>query len=502
MPRSFPPAPTAGRARLRVPAALLVIGVLVLVGQPVLVSAQVAGVPRPSGAAYFGAWVKPEGSESRQQAILRAEQQINRTYAVDHGYYKWNSPIPTNYDAWTAAAGRIPFLNWSATRTDGSVASWARIASGAEDSWIASRADAFRSFGHPVYLSFEAEPENDVPSSGSPTDYVAATRRIVDVFRARGVSNVTFVWVMMAWSYDQGAAEALKFYPGDGYVDVVGADGYNWYPSRPTAPWRPFSEVMAATRAFAIAHGKPFMAAEYGVQEDPAQPGRKAQWFRDLLVTARAWPELIAVVYFDSNRDAPWTVGTSASSLAAYREIGADPYLRPGTVVPPPSPSPARALTEPEPRRAQPLTQPLAESLPEPSEPEPEPHAGGRVGQHPRRGSAGRSRVGHHVGRSERNRLQRGVGDERRVADLRRRGRSVGSRPGTSSPPVTTRTTAGTSLPPRPRGTDASTSGSARLPPPRRGSSGGSVPAGCVSRSTSSRAGGFASSTRATAGSS
>ncbi len=59
---------------------------------------------------------------------------------------------------------------------------------------------------------------------------------------------------------------------------------------------------MTNTRGFAVGHGKPFMAAEFGVQEDPQVAGRKGAWYQELATTAKEWPELIALVYFDSDK--------------------------------------------------------------------------------------------------------------------------------------------------------------------------------------------------------
>jgi len=290
-------------------------------------SSAASGVPRPVNGVYFGSWVKPLGGESKLQALMAREQQIGRSFAIDHQYYAWNASIPTTHERWTAEQGRIPFVTWNARRSDGTVASWNRIASGAEDAWIAARADAFKGFASPVYLSFHHEPENDVPAVGQPSEFAAAFRRIVDVFRGRGVTNVTFVWTMMAWSFEKQAAEALKFYPGDAWVDVVAADGYNWYPGRTGSKWRSFEEIMSNTRNFAVAHGKTFMAAEYGVQEDPQSATRKGNWFRDVLTTAKKWPELVALVYFDSDKIYRWMPDTSASALSGYRDLAADPYM-------------------------------------------------------------------------------------------------------------------------------------------------------------------------------
>lgn len=312
-------------ARWMAPWAVLVALGGLLLAPPAAATGATGGVPVPQRGVYLGSWVKPLGGVSKREALLARESQIGRTFAIDHQYYRWDSVIPTSHESWTADAGRIPFLSWNSRRSNGTVVPWSRIASGAEDAWISARADAFRAFARPVYLSFHHEPENDVPTFGQPSDYVAAFRRIVDIFRARNATNVTFVWTMMAWSFERQASIASQYYPGDAYVDVVASDGYNWYPGRKGSRWRSFREVMASTRAFAVAHGKPFMAAEYGVQEDPAQPGRKGDWYREILSVISDWPELIALVYFDSDKIYPWMPDTSASSLAGYRDLASDP---------------------------------------------------------------------------------------------------------------------------------------------------------------------------------
>ena len=107
---------------------------------------------------------------------------------------------------WDASTGRLPFVNWVSANSDGSVIPWSSIADGSQDAWIIRRADAFKAFGSPIYLAFHHEPENDLSRFGSPQDYAAAFRHIVDVFRAEGVTNVAFVWNMMGWSFDADRA--------------------------------------------------------------------------------------------------------------------------------------------------------------------------------------------------------------------------------------------------------------------------------------------------------
>jgi hypothetical protein len=300
----------------------------------------------PTTGAYFGSWVAPRGSESVQQAIARIESEVGRKLAIDHQYYKWNSNIPTSHQSWDVNNGRIPFVNWNAANTGGSVVRWSAIANGSQDAWIRTRADAFKAFGSPIYLTFHHEPEDDLSKFGTAADYANAFRHIVTVFRSRGVTNVAFVWTMMSWTFDpRSGRDPNSYYPGDSYVDFIGSDGYNWYPGRAGDVWNSFATIFASTRAFALAHRKPWMAVEYGVQEDRTIAGRKGQWFRDALTTIKSWPELKAVMYYDQNKVYPWQTDTSSTSISGYRTLANDPYLRPGSVggttaPPPPSPVP------------------------------------------------------------------------------------------------------------------------------------------------------------------
>jgi hypothetical protein len=285
----------------------------------------------PTDGAYFGAWVAPRSGETARTAIRRIETQTGRTLRIDHQYYKWNVALPTAHQTWDVENGRIPFVNWNARRTDGSVVRWSAIADGSQDDWIRERADAFRAFGHPIYLSFHHEPENDLAAFGTPAEYAAAFRQIVTVFQSRDVRNVAFVWTMMAWTFDpRSGRDPNSYYPGNAYADIIGSDGYNWYPGRRNARWAPFRQVFEPTYSFALAHDKPVMAVEYGVQEDPAVVGRKAEWLTDALATIRGWPMFKALIYFDETKSGfRWVTDTSSSSTSAYRAIANDAYLSP-----------------------------------------------------------------------------------------------------------------------------------------------------------------------------
>ncbi len=103
--------------------------------------------------------------------------------------------------------------------------------------------------------------------------YVAAYRRIVDVLREQGVTNVRFVWQGSAAGVDEiidgGHEDIADWYPGDGYVDWVGLSWFMHPDETATVPgYRGATpgELSDELVAFARRRGKPVMIAEASPQ--------------------------------------------------------------------------------------------------------------------------------------------------------------------------------------------------------------------------------------------
>ena len=156
---------------------------------------------------------------------------------------------------------------------------------------------------------------------GSPAQFVAAWRHVYDMFQARGVSNARFVWAPIAANYATGVAQS--FYPGNRYVDWIGADGYNWYPGRPGSKWTTFGDIFAAFYAWAAPRGKPLIVAETGAQEDPAVPGGRPHGSRMRPRGSAPTAPIRAVSYFDgiSPKGYDFRVDTSSASFDAWRTM-------------------------------------------------------------------------------------------------------------------------------------------------------------------------------------
>ncbi len=259
-----------------------------------------------------------------QQEMEYLEQKIGRRFAIDHRYYRWDASFPGAVESWTLAAGRLPLLAWVPRKVDGTWFPWHDIVVGKYDSLIHQRARALRDLGKPIMLTFQHEPDtSNYPAS----DFVAAWRRIVDIFRAEGATNVVWVWNLMAYTFLDGGRSPEPYWPGDTYVDWIAADGYNWYGSKSNpGPWRTLTQIFGSWYSWSKSRGKPLMIAETGVLEDTTTPDplRKANWFRDAAATLKTWPEVKAFVYFNPFG---WHFDSSAASTAAFKDLANDPYF-------------------------------------------------------------------------------------------------------------------------------------------------------------------------------
>lgn len=140
--------------------------------------------------------------------------------------------------------------------------------------------------GRPILFSFSHEPEGHASDSlGRNTDFIAAWRRVHDIFVHRGVRNVEYTWTVTSNSFRVPSSDdrsASKWYPGRAYVNNVGTAAYNWHGCGSGASqWLPLSNRAAGPLAFARSRHKKLVLAEWGSQSG----ARRAQWLKD----AKAW---------------------------------------------------------------------------------------------------------------------------------------------------------------------------------------------------------------------
>lgn len=282
----------------------------------------------PSGKVILGAFVQLPGMTSAQ-SLSTLETQIGRKIAINTHYYDWADTFPGAAESADVAAGRTPHITWWGT-------SLSAITNGSQDAAIKARAASIKAFGAPVYIRWGAEMNgNWYAWSGSangnnPAAFVAAWRRIHDLFVAAGATNVAWVWAPNADSHPGGTDTSSwnnwrNYYPGDAYVDWVGIDGYNWGTTGGNT-WQTMGQVMNPIYND-YAGKKPIMLAETGSVETG---GDKAAWIADAAAWMKSHPAVAAFVWFDTNQSSSgldWRVDSSSTSLSAYRTVANDTYF-------------------------------------------------------------------------------------------------------------------------------------------------------------------------------
>jgi hypothetical protein len=246
--------------------------------------------PVPSDGAYFGAWVQPLSytQQGRSDAVVTFESALNRRLDIVHTYRRETETFPTASDFAAARNGSYLLLSWAIDDAQ-------RIASGAEDEFVRSRAREIRSFGYPIFLEFQWE--MDRPNLASvvdgPATYIAAWRHVHQIFASMHVNNVSWVWCPTAAGFADGRAPA--YYPGDDEVDWTCADAY----PGGQAPKEPLATLIGPYLAWAAQNGKPAMLGEFGITH-AVSPADRATWLGQARATIAAHPQIKAVVYFDS----------------------------------------------------------------------------------------------------------------------------------------------------------------------------------------------------------
>ncbi len=265
----------------------------------------------PTCGRLFGvAPVQAAGSTWRESA-LRFERQARDRMSILHAFHRETTDIwPTDEEIRLANEGRLLFVNWRSHDL-----TWRQVADGAADTHLRQVADRIESrFPQPFFLSLNAEMEDEVdptPGSGqTATDFRDFFRHVVELLRAEGADNIVPVVVYTgdpSWTVHDWYEE---LYPGDDVVAWVGFDPYAF--GEPPVYQTNFAGIVDrrldttpdfpgfATYAAARFPDKPLMLAEWGVIDDPDRPRYKGRFFRNLSEQLTDFPQIRALVYFNS----------------------------------------------------------------------------------------------------------------------------------------------------------------------------------------------------------
>ena len=270
------------------------------------------------------------GSAARLRAF---QSQWGREPALVMWFQAWggdNRALDTDLLDRVVAVGAVPEITWEPWKPGAGVNQPAfalrAIARGDHDDYVAGWADGLRDWGGAVYLRLAHEMNgNWYPwavgggaNGNTAADYVAAWKHVVGIFRDRGARNVRWIWCPNV-KYP-GSAPLGSLYPGGGWVDWIGMDGYNWAAAASDPDWLSLGQLFGPTYKALAGKGRPMLIAETacaGSGDD------KSTWIRDgfLASVPKAMPKVRAVTYFNVDKERNWAVNHSPGNADAFRAV-------------------------------------------------------------------------------------------------------------------------------------------------------------------------------------
>ena len=325
----------------------------------------VARLQIPEHGAYTGAYCDFDDGEDHVtlEALEKFQELTGKPLAiVAFGSFWARGSFPTEKVNLVRAYGAVPLLFWSPWDAPFDQDrgpdrfSLKEILAGKWDAYIDAWADEAAKVPSQFFVSFACEmngtwfpwsgwfygkgppvtgdPKNPATWPG-PETFKKAWRYVVDRVRARGATNILWVFQPNNYSYPSVPWNlAPAYYPGAAYVDWLALSVYgkqyndeDWAVFPPLLDW-PYEELCR------LDPEKPIMLAEWGVAESRGKGEDKGAWIASAFTKmsdAAKHPRLKAAIFWHErwqNEDGSYSnlrVNSSKGSLKAYREGVANP---------------------------------------------------------------------------------------------------------------------------------------------------------------------------------
>ncbi len=306
-------------------------------------------IPIPETGCYHAAFT---GNNTHKEFVELAGKEI----AIEMFFTGWPAnkvpDFPLSKCNEIVLNGSVPHITWM-PQVSGSPYPLDGIINGSYDNYIRGYAKQVKNFGDPLFIRLGHEFNGDWYTYGGakngggnktgfgdpnkpdgPERFIAAYRRVHDLFKEEGVTNVVWIWCPNNGSSpNENWNVPENYYPGDEYVDWIGFDGYNFGRTQSWSGWIEFFDIYSALYQKFVNYNKPMMIAEFASVEIG---GSKSEWIRKAysIYLKYSFPKIKAVTWFhirkyEGSVDTDWRINSSELSLQAYRNAIADSYYLP-----------------------------------------------------------------------------------------------------------------------------------------------------------------------------
>jgi len=260
-----------------------------------------APTPAPSTTLMHGIWDDPGSGNMiwNSSEWTSIESQFGHQELVHYGQ-PWGA-IDTATMKLAASHGGIPLLD-----IGNSASTPEAILNGSQDKALAEMQNALAAYGKEIVLRPLWEMNGNWYVWGQKSDYAAAWRYMHEKITA---PNVKWLWCPnYRFSSPGGAVDPTPYYPGDKYVDYVGADIYieNYTAHQ--------ASDLILSDLHRIAPSKQAIIAEWGVSK--SKNSNRAATIREFEGLLPSW--VVGEVYFNWNTGGPADWRLDSTGISAY----------------------------------------------------------------------------------------------------------------------------------------------------------------------------------------
>jgi hypothetical protein len=301
---------------------------------------------------YFG--VTQNGLPNATSQLTTIDNELGKAPSSIGYFSTWDQPFNPASVVNSWRAGALPVMTWdsvSSTNSSDSSYSFTNILAGNWDTYLYKYAGDIVRANLPLVIRFDHEMNGNWYSwsagmaayNNTPAKYIAVWQHVWNIFQQVGANN-DVIWDWSPSRVDTlnpatvGMSQLSQDYPGDAYVDWVGATVYWRHSSVPTDFNSSFGKTIAQIRAIT---NKPMFFAEIGaIQADGQvdQTAAKETWIKNTMTAFLADPSIVGFSWFDnyaSTPDAPtvvnhWEFDSSPGVLAEFKQDISDPRFANG----------------------------------------------------------------------------------------------------------------------------------------------------------------------------